>query len=115
MNYINALTGKQLAYLTEIAITLDIKCKLVVGLLLTHDGLMSQFLMDSLLGCDFTNVKHLVTSFEIGGQTTYVFPDMCHMIKLLNNFVCDESTFLDGYDRTISWKHFVNLQKLQER
>ena len=38
---INALTGKQLAYLTETGITLIANCKLVVGSL-THDGLKSK-------------------------------------------------------------------------
>lgn len=109
---ISSLTGKQLAYLTEIGITLLKKTKLTVASI-THDGLKSQFLMDVMLGCDFSDVKNLITSFKIDRQTIYVFPDMSHMIKIARNFVCDEYEFLDGYGRTVSWKYFLHLQKSQ--
>lgn len=111
---INSLTGKQLAYLTESGVTLVQNCRIVVGSI-THDGLKSQFLMDVLLGCDYTNVKHLVTCFKINGYLIFVFPDMCHMIKLARNFMCDENEFLDGKGGVISWKYFENLLKLQTR
>jgi len=86
---INSLTGKQLAYLTETGVSLIQDCNIVVGSI-THDGLRSQLLMDTLLGCDFTNVQNLVTYFKVNGQIIFVFPDMCHMVKLARNFVCDE-------------------------
>lgn len=111
---INSLTGKQLAYLTETGVTLVQNCNIVVGSI-THDGLRSQFLMDALLGCDFTNIQHLVTYFVVDGHIHFVFPDMCHMLKLARNFMCDEYEFLDGKGRTVSWKYFENLLKLQTR
>lgn len=111
---IDSLTGKQFAYLSETGINLIQSCKVVVGSI-THDGLKSQLLMDQLLGCDFSNVQNLVTYFEVNGQTIFVFPDMCHMIKLARNFICDEFEFLDGDGRVVSWKYFINLHKLQTR
>ncbi|KAJ6639466.1 hypothetical protein Bhyg_12211 [Pseudolycoriella hygida] len=69
--------------------------------------------MDQLLGCDFGDVKNVVPFFEIDGRKIFVFPDLCHMIKLSRGFMCDEASFLDGSGTTISWKYFVNLNKLQ--
>lgn len=109
---ISSLTGKQLAYLTETGVTLVQNCNIIVGSV-THDGLKSQLLMDTLLGCDFRNVDDLVTFFVLNGQKIFVFPDMCHMIKLARNFICDEFEFLDGNGRIVSWKYFINLHKLQ--
>lgn len=109
---INSLKGNQLAYLTEVAITLVTKCKVIVASI-THDGLKSQMLMDELLGCDFRNVKDLVTSLKVDGHTVFVFPDMCHLLKLTRNFAFNEYEFLDGKKRKVCWKYFANLQTLQ--
>lgn len=81
----------------------------VIPASITHVGLKFQFLMDVLLACDFSNVKQFVTSFKVNGQDIFVFPNMCHMLKLARNFICDEYEFLDGNDRTISWKYFARF------
>lgn len=111
---INSLNGRQLAYLTEICITLVMNCNVIVASI-THDGLKSQFLMDELLGCNYRNVKDLLTFIIINGHKIFVFPDMCHMLKLARNFAFNEYEFLDGNGRIISWKYFVDLHKLQTR
>lgn len=82
---------------------------------ITHDGLKSQMLMDELLGCNYSNIRNLVTFFMVGKQKIFVFPDMCHMLKLARNFAFNEFEFLDGNKRKVSWKYFTNLHKLQAR
>lgn len=111
---INGLTGKQLAYLVEIATILLIKCKVAPGTLI-FDGPKAHFTMARELGCDFRDMNNPITSFQVEGRTLFIFPDMCHMLKLSRNFVFDEGSFLDGEKRTISWKYFISLNNFQTR
>lgn len=111
---INGITGKHLAYLVEIGVTLLIKTKVVPGTLI-FDGPKSHFTMAKELGCDLRDMKQPMTSFQIDGHNLNIFPYMRHMVKLARNFVCDEEKFLYGENRTISWKYFMHLHTFQTR
>lgn len=73
--------------------------------------------MDSQLGCALKHVKNLVTYFKhpVIELNVYVFPDPCHMIKLVRNTYAEKEILIDGDGDKILWSYIQELHYLQEQ
>lgn len=82
---------------------------------LTFDGLSSNFSASEKLGASFNlkNMKPYISS-PIDNSNIYILPDVCHMFKLVRNFIASEKVFHNGLGETIEWRFFENLEKHRE-
>ena len=45
----------------------------------------------------------------------YYVPDVCHMLKLARNALCDVKIFVDNENRSIKWDYIEFLYKIQSQ
>lgn len=112
---VSGVSGEQRANLVLQCLTLahDTGAKVVS---LTFDGAPSNFTMASKLGCDLQSLDNLKTFFKhpVSSESVYIFPDPCHMIKLVRNTLGDKGIFIDDTGAVVSWNYLVMLHNLQE-
>lgn len=82
---------------------------------LTCDGAACNLSMIRILQCNL-NPNNLQTWFEhpISKTKIYVFPDPCHMLKLIRNTFGDYKNIINKENGNISWKYIVSLHEIQE-
>ncbi|RVE40704.1 hypothetical protein evm_014645 [Chilo suppressalis] len=83
---------------------------------LTFDGCPANLTMAKELGCNL-DTDHLKTDFEhpVIKKPVYIFPDPCHMLKLVRNALETNNVFIDNSNREVNWNHLINLNNIQER
>lgn len=83
---------------------------------ITFDGCPANITMAKELGCRF-DINNLKTDFEhpINKNPIYIFPDPCHMLKLLRNALEANTIFIDESNKEINWDHIINLNTIQEK
>lgn len=65
---------------------------------------------------NFSTCEEMGASFNIANFNPAIrnpfdkILDPCHMIKLIRNYLKNESVILDSHNREIHWKHFVDLE-----
>lgn len=80
---------------------------------ITFDGLASNRSMCEMLGASF-DPDNLNPNIEIDGKKILIFPDPCHMLKLVRNSLAKHRQFIiDG--KLISWRYFERLENLREK
>lgn len=64
---------------------------------ITFDGTYTNFSMAEYLGAELSNPSSLVPMFKhvITGETVFVCPDVCHMLKLIRNCLATEKCLTD--------------------
>ena len=112
---INGLGGKEKANLVEQLIKKlhDIKVTIVS---LTFDGAAANFSMCANLGCALTNMNiNSVPKFAhpVTKQPIFIFPDPCHMIKLVRNTLGDKKLLKDRDGNMINYTYLKELVKVQ--
>ncbi|EFA01018.1 Transposable element P transposase-like Protein [Tribolium castaneum] len=87
----------------------------VTVLSVTFDGAPANFQMVQILGADFAEFNSLKTSFQhpITDDLIFIFPDACHMLKLVRNCLATYSLITDGDGGKIEWKFLEKLVELQ--
>lgn len=80
----------------------------------TFDGCPSNFAMAKLLGARFDDLTNIDPIIKIDNQNMVIFPDPCHMIKLVRNTLGDKKRLLDGSNKTISWHYIEKLHEIQD-
>lgn len=82
---------------------------------ITFDGAPTNITLARLMGCDL-NPQNAEFCIQIENNTKKIpiFPDPCHMLKLVRNSFAEISPLMDSEGRTIDWKYIVELQNLQE-
>ncbi|CAH2101072.1 unnamed protein product [Euphydryas editha] len=109
---VNRTTAEQKANLLKTCIDLVSECGLVVSSV-TFDGCPANFSMAKLLGCqvdgDIINPVFLNNNRKI-----VIFPDPCHMLKLVRNTLGDKLFLTNSEGDTISWNYVKLLVELQE-
>lgn len=68
------------------------------------------------LGCILTP-DHLQTWFlhPIIDKNIFIFPDPCHMVKLIRNTLGDFKVVLNSLKQLVKWQHIVDLYNLQKQ
>lgn len=81
----------------------------------TCDGTATNFAMMQQLGCDFTNPLSLQSTFQhpVNNELIVVFPDPCHMLKLIRNTFGDFKSFTDEHNQIVKWEYLEKLHNLQ--
>lgn len=82
---------------------------------LTFDGSSSNIAMATSLGCSW-NAEEPVVAFAhpaADGLQIQIFPDPCHMLKLMRNLLAERGTVLDGDGLEIKWSFVKNLESMQ--
>lgn len=82
---------------------------------ITCDGIATNFAMMKQLGCNFENVLFLQTTFQhpITNEPIVIFPDPCHMSKLVRNAFGDLKNFIDEDGKIVKWEYLEKLHNLQ--
>lgn len=78
---------------------------------LTFDGLFSNFAACEKLGASFQLNKlepYIRNPFDC--SKIYTFPDPCHMMKLIRNFIASEKEFHNSLGEKIEWCFFERLE-----
>lgn len=112
---INSLDSHQRSSLVHQSLVLlhNVNAKVVS---LTFDGVATNLAMAKKLGCDF-NPHQLKTTFQHPSnpqQNIAIFPDVCHMLKLVRNTLGEKKSIVDDEDNMVDWKYVCALEKLQE-
>lgn len=111
---VNGLTAECKANLIRTCLT---KCNDVgvTVVALTFDGCKTNFNTAKLLGCKLDNITDLKTTFKHPScdVEVAVFPDPCHMVKLIRNTFESMKIFFDDEGREVKWQFLVNLVNLQ--
>ncbi|VEN63851.1 unnamed protein product, partial [Callosobruchus maculatus] len=83
---------------------------------ITFDGCPTNFAVCNVLGANLKDHLDLKTYFPhpITGQNIYIFPDPCHMFKLVRNCFGTLKTIEDRDGRVIDWKFVEKLYYTQE-
>ncbi|KAH9632416.1 hypothetical protein HF086_010809 [Spodoptera exigua] len=83
---------------------------------LTFDGCPANISMAKELGCSFNphNIKSHF-SHPITNRPIFVFPDPCHMLKLLRNAFEAYGIIIDNLGRQINWCLLKELNEVQEK
>lgn len=113
--FINGITADQKSGLINQCICLlhDTGVK-VIGL--TFDGATTNLSTAKKLQCNLmpnslqTWFPHPVTNDKI-----FIFPDPCHMIKLIRNLFGDMKLIIDGSNQHIKWQYISDLHDLQRQ
>ena len=112
---VNGLTGEQKANLTKECITKlhEVGVKVVS---FTCDGPTSHQAMLKLLGAQLSpdNLQAYFQHPCDPKAKVYIFPDACHMIKLVRNTMSDWKVLKDKDGNAIKWQFVEELHKLQE-
>lgn len=108
---IAGLKSAEKAALTREVILLTSKTGVkIVGL--TFDGIASNSGMVRTLGADFKNERPFITNPH-SSDKIYVYPDACHMLKLVRNCLAGKYTLFDGDNEIIEWRYIEELEKYQ--
>lgn len=78
---------------------------------ITFDGMHVNFSTCEEMGASFSiaNFNPAIRN-PFDNSEVNVILDPCHMIKLVRNYLKNEGVILDGQNREIKWKHFVDLE-----
>lgn len=109
----NGVNGEQRSALLKNCIQLLIETGVEVASV-TFDGCPSNFAMTKLLGARFDDLSNIDPLIKIYNQNIVIFPDPCHMMKLIRNTLGDKKQLVDNCNKTVSWHYIENLQKIQE-
>lgn len=112
---VDGVTGEQRANLVKQCLELLRETGVEVTSL-TFDGCPANLSMAKELGCTF-EPGNMKTSFgnTTSQQPIYIFPDPCHMLKLVRNAFEANGSFIDDTQQEIKWIHLKQLNVLQER
>lgn len=64
------------------------------------------------LGANFTTSQFRTTFESLKGNTIHILFDICHMLKLIRNNLCQQQILYSG-DEKIMWRHYIDLNNLQ--
>ncbi|KAM7307079.1 uncharacterized protein ISCGN_010715 [Ixodes scapularis] len=83
---------------------------------LTCDGEPANFSTLRELGCDFSNMANLRTTFPhpVTQEPVATFMDPCHMLKLVRNALCDKKAFIGPDGEAVAWHFIEQLHVLQQ-
>lgn len=108
---ISGLKANEKAALTKEVILLTSKTGVkVVGM--TFDGLKSNFAMARNMGAAIEKNKPYITNPH-SDDKIYIFPDACHMLKLVRNRLAKNTKLYDANNDCIEWKYVIELEKYQ--
>lgn len=79
----------------------------------TFDGAPANLTVSKLLGCEIS-CKNSTFHFDFRGKKVVIYPDPCHMLKLVRNCFCDMAIICTR-DGNIEWRYLVSLQDLQDQ
>lgn len=106
------LTADQKASLLKTCIDLVSDCGVDV-VSVTFDGCPTNFTMAKLLGCNL-EVNEINPVFRHNDKNLVIFPDPCHMFKLVRNTLGDKLILTDSEGKTVDWNFINLLVNLQE-
>lgn len=111
---VDGVTGSQRATLVKQCLELLHETGVHVTSL-TFDGCPANISMAKDLGCSFES-ENLKSHFEhpVTQKPLYIFPDPCHMIKLVRNAFEANSIFLDELNQEVKWMLLKQLNVVQE-
>lgn len=111
---ISGMKGEQKATLVLQAISMchDVKVNIVA---VTFDGCPANLTMAKKLGCNL-DPKNLKTAFKHPetGANVVIWPDPCHMLKLIRNAFHFYKELVTKSGKYIKWQYLEELHKLQE-
>ncbi|EZA49502.1 THAP domain-containing protein [Ooceraea biroi] len=83
----------------------------------TCDGTATNFAMMEQLGCNFRNISSLQTTFQhpVTKEPIVIFPDPCHMLKLIRNTFGQLNNFIDEDNKIVKWEYLEKLHKMKVR
>lgn len=106
---VDGLKAVEKAALTKEVILLVGKTGIkIVGL--TFDGLISNFAMAQEMGASIEEKPFIQNPHS---DKIYLFPDACHMIKLIRNCFASKKKLYDGEENCIDWNFLVELERYQ--
>ena len=115
--FIASLSGKERANLIKVCLKKlhDVRIDDVISLIC--DGPSCHFAMLHALGAQLqlSNVKPYFLHPLDKKKRIYIFLDICHMMKLIQNTLGDGGILIDKVGDKICWAYLIELQKLQER
>lgn len=80
---------------------------------LTFDGASTNFSVAKKLQCNFAlNLLQTWFPHPVTNDRIFVFPDPCHMIKLVRNLFGDLKIILNGSKQLIKWQYITDLHNL---
>lgn len=82
----------------------------IVGM--TFDGLRLNFAMVETMGASIDTDK-LYISNPHSDERIRIFPDACHMLKLIRNIFASRRILYDANNDNIEWKYLIELEKYQ--
>ena len=112
--FIKSMSGKEKANIVKLAVE-KLKNIGVKVASVTCDGPAAHFAMMKELGVSL-DPETMTTFFnndDMKSKKTYVFLDVCHMIKNVRNILRNHD-LIDSDGNKISWKYIIELAKLQE-
>ncbi|GLV38538.1 hypothetical protein CBL_05106 [Carabus blaptoides fortunei] len=110
----DGVNGEQRANLIKMCLSLCHEAG--VGVVsLTFNGAPSNFTMVRKLGCNTDPTTVMKTCFHhpVTQEKNYMFPDPCHMIKLIRNTLGEKGIIFDE-NNSIKWDYVTKLHHLQE-
>ena len=113
--FIKSMSGKEKANIVMLSIE-KLKNIGVKVVSVTCDGPAAHFAMMRELGVslDPDSMTTFFDNDDMISKKTYVFLDICHMIKNVRNILRNHD-LIDSDGNNISWKYIIELAKLQER
>lgn len=114
--FVDGIVGEQRANLvTQSMLRAHDAGAMIVSL--TCDGAPANIAMLQELGCSFSDVTRLRTTFPHPAtkEPVAAFLDPCHMLKLVRNAFATKGAYLDGDEKIVAWSYVEQLHKLQEK
>ena len=113
--FIKSMSGKEKANIVMLSIE-KLKNIGVKVVSVTCDGPAPHFAMMRELGVSLNpeNMTTFFTNDDMESKKTYIFLDVCHMLKNVRNILRNHE-LVDSDGNKISWKYIIELAKLQER
>lgn len=111
---IDGLSGSEKAELLKKCLEFVNESGVIVSSI-TFDGAPANFTMCKHLGANFENLLALKTVFNhpVTNDKIFIFPDPCHMIKLIRNCFASQKYLKDYEGQLIDWDFLVKLVELQ--
>lgn len=79
---------------------------------LTFDGLRANLAMARNMGASFIKNKPFITNPH-SDDKIYIFPDACHMLKLVRNRLALNNELYDVNNDCIEWRYVTELESYQ--
>lgn len=103
-------TNEKAALTKEVLLCISKTGIKIVGI--TFDGLRLNFAMAETMGACMNSDTFFIRNPH-SDEKIYVFPDACHMLKLIRNCLASKGRLYDSNNGIIEWQYLIELEKYQ--